>query len=92
MTMHRRDLFKGLAATLVAINIPLPLEQLIAAPQSQVMTYLTRTKLDILHKLTHPPIVVNRFGVITYSAEDPTISKNLHLALDHINRLMTELA
>jgi hypothetical protein len=90
--MNRRELFKGLAATLVIANIPLPIEELVAAPQSEVMAYLMRSKADILERLINPPVVINRFGTITYSAENAEISANLRLALEHINRLMTELA
>jgi hypothetical protein len=90
--MNRRELFKGLAATLIIANIPLPVEQLIAAPQSEVMSYLMRAKLDILHKLTNPPMIINHFGVITYDGTDHDLHSNLRLALTHINRLMMELA
>jgi hypothetical protein len=90
--MNRRDLFKGLAATLVVINIPLPIEQLVAASQSEVMSYLMKAKLEIIHKLVNPPVIINHFGVITYDGTDKELFSNLRLALDHINRLITELA
>lgn len=58
--MNRRELFKGLAASLAAASIPIP--ALLSLPDTEILRYLKRVRLDLLDKIANPPRIMHEDG------------------------------
>lgn len=85
--MNRRDLFKGLAAALVAANIPFPIEQLIDLPQPDTIKYLNRVRVDLINLITRPPCTLHEDGRLEIMSVEHHVE-----ALGHVNKLIKELS
>lgn len=84
--MNRRELFKGLAATLAAASIPFPIEALIPLPDSQVLAYLKKVRLDLMNHIIYPPMIMHENGQIERMTTEVQVE-----ALRHVSKLIEEL-
>lgn len=85
--MNRRDLFKGLAAAMVVASVPFPIEAIETLPDTQVVAYLRRLKIDLLNKIIYPPVTMDKDGTMEMMKTDVWEE-----ALRHVNKLLEELA
>ena len=85
--MNRRELFKGLAAALVVVSIPFPVEAIEALSDTQAIAYLKRVREDLIAKIIYPPCTMDDFNKITVMDTKPWDE-----ALAVVNNLIEELS
>ena len=86
LALSRRELFKGLAVTLAAASMPIPVESLAELPSKDVLAYLQRVRLDLINYILHPPMTTDEKGFLYALPVKPWEE-----ALMHVNRCIREI-